>query len=556
MGRAVGRLPWRTRLPLLLAAAGAGLPATAQSIARVDQAIAAQNTILQRFTPPPRVGTVDITVEDNRRRTTDAEAERQRFRLRAVSVVGAATLPPEALAPIWRDRIGSEVSVADLYRIAEAIDAAYLQAGYFSMTVVPVQDFASGRVTIRVYESYVATVEITTEIPGMERRLQPYIDRIVAMRPIRIKEAERILSLMSDLGGLEIEGTFVRPEVPTGGGSLKLDVGFDRVAGMIGFDNLGSSAVGPLELSASVAISDMLGLFETTTLVAVTVPDTPRELALLRASQDFPIGHDGLTAGYAFTYLGIEPGASLRPLDIETERTLGTAYVSYPFLRTLDHNLSGRLEVNAQNDVLDIGGARVDQSQARWLVASLSTDHALDDGSIAGGFGVAQGLDDDPRRSDVPSGYRFVTADLAYTRALGEKTTLSLRAAGQYASTPLPGAVQFAIGGDVYGLAFDGASVEGDCGAATIVELIRDIETDLPALDNLSISALADYGVVWNNGDSRDFVRDAIGSVGIGLNGVIGQKLTFQLLAAAPWDAGDTVQDPGTRLFFRLGWPL
>ena len=92
------------------------------------------------------------------------------------------------------------------------------------------------------------------------------------MRPIRIKEAERILSLMSDLGGFEITGTFYRPEVPTGGGSLKLDIGFDRWSGMLGLDNLGTDEVGPLELSGTVAIHDMLGLFETTTLVAVTDP--------------------------------------------------------------------------------------------------------------------------------------------------------------------------------------------------------------------------------------------------------------------------------------------
>ncbi|SNT76188.1 hypothetical protein [Paracoccus seriniphilus] len=54
------------------------------------------------------------------------------------------------------------------------------------------------------------------------------------MRPIPIKEAERILPLMSDLGGLQIEGTLLRPEVPTGGGGLRLSVEFDRSSAGVG----------------------------------------------------------------------------------------------------------------------------------------------------------------------------------------------------------------------------------------------------------------------------------------------------------------------------------
>lgn len=539
----------------LLVALASG-PAKGQSASHLDQAIAAQNTILQRFTPPPRVGSVEISVQDQRRRGTDEEAARLRFRLRSLIVEGAYSLPAGTLVPIWRDRIGEEISVADLYRIAEAVDAAYVGAGYFSMTIVPVQAFATGNITLRVYESYVATVKITSSLPGIEHRLKPYIDRIVAMHPIRIKEAERILSLLSDLGGLEIEGTFIRPEVPTGGGALELDVGFARARGMIGLDNLGSDAVGPLELSGNVVLNDLLGLFDTTSLVAVTVPDTLRELAFLQATQEIPIGYDGLTLGYSLTYVSAKPGGPLKTLNIESEMRLGTAYLSYPFIRSLDQNLFGQIEINAQNDNLDIGGGTVDRGRARWLLVSMRYDRDLNLGSIAGSFGLGQGFDHKIARTEVPEDYRFVSADLDYNQPLGKTFSARLRASGQYAATPIPGAVQFALGGDPYGLAFDGGAVSGDSGAATAFELSHGVETGIAALGGVSITALADYGVVWNNGDVSDAARDTLGSIGIGVSGVLSERVSFQLLAAQAWDTGDTGEDPGTRLFFRMGMPL
>lgn len=70
--------------------------------------------------------------------------------------------------------------------------------------------------------------------PRIRQRLAPSINRLTAMRPIPIKEAERILPLMSDLGGLQIEGTLLRPEVPTGGGGLRLSVEFDRSSAGVG----------------------------------------------------------------------------------------------------------------------------------------------------------------------------------------------------------------------------------------------------------------------------------------------------------------------------------
>lgn len=146
---------------------------------------------------------------------------------------------------------------ADLYSIADQIDVAYERAGYFSLAIVPEQDFRSGDIVITLYESYVRQVIIKSEVPGLEKRLAPYVSRLVAMRPIKIKEFERILLLMSDLAGLTIEGTVIKPDTSSAGGDLTLTVNFKRVSASVDFDNLGSARMGPLEFAVTATLNDV-----------------------------------------------------------------------------------------------------------------------------------------------------------------------------------------------------------------------------------------------------------------------------------------------------------
>ena len=530
--------------------------ALAQTAGRIEQTVAGQNTILERFTPPPRVGTVDIQVQDQRTRTPEKDAEAIRFTLNSVTIEGADTLPATAFSGLWQGMVGKVITLADLYRLAGEVDARYLNAGYLSMTVVPVQDFSSGKITLRVYESYVETLEINSDIPGIRDRLAPYIDRIIAMRPIRIKEAERILLLMSDLGGLDIEGTLIRPESPQGGGTLRLNIGFDRSSGGVGLDNLGTDEVGPLELSGNVTVNDLLGLFDTASLVGVTVPNMPQEMIFLQASQDIPIGFNGLSAGYDLSYITQKPGGDLKSDDIHIESVIGTMRLDYPFVRTIDQSLFGRIEVNLRNDRVDVMGARAAREQTRWAAMSLTYDRQI--GSTAflttGEFG--QGLGQEAASPEVPEDYRFARLSFDIAHELTADTAIRLRSAGQYSATPLPSAAQFSLGGDPYGWAFDGSTLSGASGAAAALELSHDIETGWSALPGLTLTTFADYGVVWNEEASADYARDALGSVGVGVSGMLAEKMTFQLIAAVPWYSPDNGEDEGLRVFFRLGLPL
>lgn len=544
--------PLRLGALALLCACYAG-PAFSQGLPNVDHILSEQTVILQRYEPPPQVGSVAIGVQDERDKIDLDRAKNIRFRLNSVHIDGARTLPLPALTPIWQGKIGTEITLADLYRMADAVDAAYLAAGYFSKTVVPVQDFSDGQIRLQVFEGYVDRIEINSNIPGIENRLSPYLQRILDMHPIRVTAAERELLLMSDLAGLSIEGTFVRPEGATGGGVLRLEIAQHRSAGMIGLDNLGSDAVGPLQMASMVTLNDVLRRFETTNLTGVITPQHPDRMTLLQMMQSYPISSNGLSAGYSVVYLRQHPDGGAGAPDIDVTSAIGTAFMSYPFLRTLNRSLWGQAELTVRNDDVDVFGSAAARSRIRWATNSLQYSQSFGTSEINLEGALNLGTNSDIDLGAVPDDFLFVTAELDYTQAFSEATTMTLLARGQYSGRPLPGAVQFGIGGETYGRAFDSGTISGDKGAAASARVSHEVNSGLAFLPTLSTSAFVDYGAAWSDDVPGNMY---LGSYGVGLGGTLDERLSFQVIGALPWTRSDTVDDKGGKLIFQLAMPF
>ncbi|OYX69591.1 MAG: hypothetical protein B7Y95_17675 [Rhizobiales bacterium 32-66-11] len=546
--------------PPLLVAGMIALAAGARAQV-LEQVTSEQSAVIQRFSEPRAPGTINIAVPDLQRRIPPENAKGMRFTLRALRVDGAVAVPLAQLEPIWKDAIGRTISLADLYEMAAKVERAYTAAGYFSMAVVPVQDYRSGHVTIALYESYVSKVVIKSDRPGLEARLAPYINRITAMRPIRIKEAERILLLMSDLAGLKIDGVFKKPDTPSGGGDLTLDISFTRLTGAVILDNMGTAQMGPVQLAATATLNDVFGLFESTEFAGMTIPNTPREVLFGQVTQDIPIGFDGLHAGYRLGYISSHPGADLAPLNVEVSATFGNLFVSYPFLRTIEHSLFGRMELNFKNNEVDIGPELNALDDNRWLAASLRYLAEFEGGSATVLASVAQGLDDlgaraggwaFPSRSGVPDDYRFVRLDLDVRKEVLAELNARLRMAAQYAFDPLPSVVRLNVGGDPFGRAFDSSTAAGDSGIAATFELSRALPWSAPGISGLQVFAFVDYAALWSQEVGVDYTDARLGSAGAGLRATLGDGLNAQLLIAVPWEDTAILSTTGTRVFVQM----
>ena len=69
-----------------------------------------------------------------------------RFVLSALDVTGVSAYPRERLEEIYADSVGKEVSLAEVYKIADDIQRVYREDGYFlTRAILPPQETAQGK---------------------------------------------------------------------------------------------------------------------------------------------------------------------------------------------------------------------------------------------------------------------------------------------------------------------------------------------------------------------------------------------------------------------------
>src|SRR5438128_2637429 len=183
-----GRVP--SALAVLLIAWPAAVPAQQFQL----PGTAVPERMRERLAPQPSATPVapQVTIEREEGKEPPG-AEKLRFRLVGIQLTGNRAFGDADLLPLWQGRLGQDVSLSDIYQLAEAITAKYRNAGYIlARTVVPPQKLTAGIVRLRVVEGYIDKVSILGSPPGRE-----LIERIAAhlteIRPITAAVLERYL---------------------------------------------------------------------------------------------------------------------------------------------------------------------------------------------------------------------------------------------------------------------------------------------------------------------------------------------------------------------------
>lgn len=534
----------------VLVLASSAAPSFAQP---AQEAADNMTTVIERFEPPPRrPPSVGVTVDADVLGIPAGQLDTIRFRLTAIDLVGAESVPTDQLAALWRGMIGREISLADLRDVLDGIAEVYRQNDYYGLAIAPPQDFSDGRIEVRVYEAYIREVVIVGDYPGLAERLDPYIARIVAMDPVRISRLERYLLLMADLAGVTIDALLSKIPDEPGAGKLELTVGFDRqvIAGRV--DNFGNDETGPLTASMTARFNDLFGQFEGTDFLAVTNPLEPDELVFLRLSQIYQLGPSGFAAGYEIGQVWSDPGGDLAALDVHAETTIGKVHLDYAFMRRIQRSLIGSLALNTKNVAVDIGELPATREYNRWVTAGATYDDVIAGAALIIEVAVAQGLDDLGSTGE-DADFRFVSFDGSLGRDLTETVTAGLRFTGQKALTPLPSAVKFDVGGENYGRAFDGGTITGEDGVAAALEIGKRIDTGVAWLQGFTIFAFGDYGAVWNDPGVAPYEFAALGSYGGGIRSRLGRHGSVAAYVAAPWINTAKGTDPGVRFRFTAG---
>lgn len=469
--------------------------------------------IERRFQPtaPPRSTLAPVAPALPAQRLAPAEAAKLHFRLTGLQITGATVYREVDFSPLYQEYLGKEISVADLYRIADAITTRYRNAGYIlSRAYVPPQTIQNGIARVVVVEGYVDKVRYEGAVPvGRPDLFQYYVDRIVASRPLQLSVLERYLLLAGDLAGMNVRSVFEPSRGQTGAATLVVILAEKPVDLQLGLDNRGTKSLGPLELNLAGGLNNALGLYERTALNIVLTPQRVSDLQYYHVQHEETLNGEGTKVTAGLTHVRTNPGDILTPLDVEGRDTAAYLTLSHPFIRSRQENLSASFTFTYRDDTTDQLGVRTADDRTRVLSGSASYDFSDEWRGITQLIGgISHGLpifgatsDSNPIPSRIGGKTDFFKLNLQASRRqeLFDGWSLVGQVAAQYSPDSLLASEQFAFGGEPLGRAYDPAELTGDSGIAEGIELRYAPGIPIDYLRTAEFFTFYDAGQVFNH---------------------------------------------------------
>ena len=126
---------------------------------------------------------------------------------------------PDSFRPLYAGLIGKDVSLANIYDVADAIENAYRADGYLLVRAyVPPQHVKDGIFTIKVVEGFVESTSAQGGDAATQRQVKAYLEPLLHEHPLRLKTIERALLLSNDIPGVAATGV-LRPSPGVAGAS-------------------------------------------------------------------------------------------------------------------------------------------------------------------------------------------------------------------------------------------------------------------------------------------------------------------------------------------------
>ncbi|AVM75125.1 ShlB/FhaC/HecB family hemolysin secretion/activation protein [Magnetospirillum gryphiswaldense] len=476
----------RSRLVLTAGVCLAALTATANAWAQVNVAVvpggADPGRIEKRYEAPRKPQSViEPQAPEIDEQMPPDQSDKIRLTLNGVSIEGATVFSVPELSVFHADKLGKEVSLTEIYKVADEITAKYRNAGYIlSKAIVPPQRIAGGNVTLRVVEGHVNEVLIEGEANGRAALFHEWGERIKESKPLDNKVLERYSLLANDLPGVKAKAV-LRPSKTTPGASDVVFVIEHKYIDLsASFDNRGTKTSGPREYTLGAGINSVLGLYEKTSVSWINTTEQS-ELRYLAIQHDEVLNSEGTKLTLSGNRSRGEPGESLRDLEQRSRNVTLSAALSHPLIRTRAENFSlstgftsrdsrseqlGQISSSDHTRAFKLGGS-YDFSDS-WDGVNLL---ALDLYRGIDGLGATRYEYGLKSRARGRADFTKLTLDASRTQQLPNQFALIIGMTGQWSANALLSSEEFGYGGSQYGRAYDSSEITGDNGIAGKLEL-------------------------------------------------------------------------------------
>lgn len=495
------------------------------------------------------------------------QAKELKFIFSDILFDGVTVYTPNQLKELFKDKLGREISLVDIYSIADSITAKYRNDGYIlSQVIVPPQTIERGNVLLHVIEGYVDDVVITGDIRGNRKILERFGQKMVASKPFNNAVLEHYSLLANDLFGAKIKTNIMPSKDQVGAATIVFSAQHTLINSSISMDNRGTRSVGPLEFTVGSNLNSLLGMYEQISAVAVVTKD-PREQKYLALTYQQPVGSEGAVISLSANGNRSEPdGDVMRLLEVETKSDNYSVTYKYPFIRSRERNLRSRIGYeHRKSESLQLNQTT---SLDKISLVTLGVTYDFVDKSEAINLidiELVQGLDfinvtktgsANLSRADGKSDFTKIDLEVTRTQPLSANLGIQLGLMGQYSFSDLLSSQEFGFGGSQYGRAYDSSEITGEHGIAFKAELQYTRPVNWRVIKSCQLFSFYDVGKVWQSSSlpGEDSLESA-SSAGLGMRFNAPLNISGSMEMAKPLTRPVAAEEPGGydwRAFFNL----
>mgnify|MGYP000904817243 CR=1 FL=1 len=507
------------------------------------------NRVQERVAQPRVIAPSDdlIQVEGRSAAAAPRGAEKIKLKLADVTFAGMTVYPDAQIAPLYRDKIGQTITVADVYQLAADLTRQYRNDGYIlTQVVVPPQTIEGGHVKLMVVEGYISDVTVEGDNTDTERALIASYANHLKDRPLNTRELEKAILLTNDLPGVSARSIISPALNHAGAAQLRIVTERKSYNALLSADNYGSRFLGPLQLQGALSGNSLLGMNERITTDLIYAPDGS-ELAYGDLIYTQPIGSWGTRLEVKGALAASDPGYILKPFDINGRAVTLSVRIDQPIWRTRAENWSVYGLLEGRNNMTQSNADITRKDRIRAI--RLGTDYDRIDSLFGGGFNslnleLAQGLDllnasdeGDTNLSRTAGDPQFTKMEAEFQRLqrLTTGVNLLLGVRGQIADEAMLSSEEFGVGGPQYGRGYDPSEIVGDDGIAGKLEVQFNDPVPASFLKTYQLYGFLDGGRVWNDDATTAADREiSVISTGIGVRATLKTNTEAGMYVALP----------------------
>lgn len=406
-------------------------------------------------------------------------AKRIRFTLEKLEIESMTAMSREEVLPVFSQFIHKEITLNQLYEIADKLTALYANSGYIlSRVIVPPQRIEKGVVRLKVIEGYIDSVVIN----GLDEPRQDFFDKIAQKitnsRPLHNDDLERYLLLLNDLPGFHFKSVLKASEKNPGASNLILNPSFKPWDMTVMIDNYGSETSGPYQTLLQGKVHNVFGQLDTASLTVATVPNDPQELHYFSFEHQSLLNSEGLRLLLNATYTQSEPdGDFYKTTEVETDSSIFGIGLSYPLIRSRQSNWILKGDLSSRQSKTEQFSET--QAEDRLRKLRLATVYDQADNFLKGGVSqfqvsVIKGLDIGDAKVEsrlAEKDFQYYQIGLRRIQKLSNVWGLDVHLQLQKSNESLPASELFGIGGERKTRGYEPAEWIADSGYAMALEL-------------------------------------------------------------------------------------